>query len=49
MAGPSVGLWFNLRKEPYGRVVVFRDLAGNKWDLLGPGPAQPGSRRDPMS
>jgi catechol 2,3-dioxygenase-like lactoylglutathione lyase family enzyme len=25
------------RTEPYGRVVVFRDLAGNRWDLLGPG------------
>ncbi|QQR88018.1 MAG: VOC family protein [Flavobacteriales bacterium] len=25
------------RNEPYGRVVVFRDIAGNKWDLLGPG------------
>ena len=24
------------RLEPYGRVVVFRDLAGNRWDLLGP-------------
>jgi catechol 2,3-dioxygenase-like lactoylglutathione lyase family enzyme len=24
------------RREPYGRVVVFRDIAGNKWDLLGP-------------
>jgi catechol 2,3-dioxygenase-like lactoylglutathione lyase family enzyme len=24
------------REEPYGRVVVFRDVAGNKWDLLGP-------------
>ncbi|MBB3677559.1 VOC family protein [Modestobacter versicolor] len=24
------------RTEPYGRVVVFRDLAGNRWDLLGP-------------
>ena len=23
------------RAEPYGRVAVFRDLAGNKWDLLG--------------
>ncbi|MEV4728877.1 VOC family protein [Saccharopolyspora sp. NPDC049426] len=23
------------RTEPYGRVVVFRDVAGNKWDLLG--------------
>ena len=24
------------RSEPYGRVAVFRDLEGNKWDLLGP-------------
>ncbi|MFD0786190.1 VOC family protein [Micromonospora azadirachtae] len=24
------------RAEPYGRVAVFRDLAGNRWDLLGP-------------
>ncbi|WP_446216184.1 VOC family protein [Micromonospora sp. IBHARD004] len=24
------------RTEPYGRVAVFRDLAGNPWDLLGP-------------
>jgi len=23
------------RVEPYGRVCVFRDLAGNRWDLLG--------------
>jgi catechol 2,3-dioxygenase-like lactoylglutathione lyase family enzyme len=23
------------RDEPYGRVVVFRDIAGNKWDLIG--------------
>jgi catechol 2,3-dioxygenase-like lactoylglutathione lyase family enzyme len=23
------------RVEPYGRVAVFRDIAGNKWDLLG--------------
>lgn len=23
------------RSEPYGRVAVFRDLAGNRWDLLG--------------
>jgi catechol 2,3-dioxygenase-like lactoylglutathione lyase family enzyme len=26
------------RDEPYGRVAVFLDLAGNKWDLLGPQP-----------
>jgi catechol 2,3-dioxygenase-like lactoylglutathione lyase family enzyme len=24
------------RDEPYGRVVVFLDIAGNRWDLLGP-------------
>jgi catechol 2,3-dioxygenase-like lactoylglutathione lyase family enzyme len=24
------------RDEPYGTVVVFEDVAGNKWDLLGP-------------
>ncbi len=23
------------REEPYGRVVVFRDIFGNRWDLLG--------------
>lgn len=24
------------REETYGKVVVFMDVAGNKWDLLGP-------------
>ncbi len=24
------------RSETYGQVAVFRDIAGNKWDLLGP-------------
>lgn len=24
------------RTERYGRVVVFLDVAGNRWDLLGP-------------
>lgn len=24
------------RREPYGTVVVFLDLYGNKWDLIGP-------------
>ena len=24
------------RVEPYGRVAVFVDIAGNRWDLLGP-------------
>lgn len=26
------------RDEPYGRVAVFVDVAGNRWDLLGPRP-----------
>ena len=26
------------RHEPYGTVVVFLDLYGNKWDLIGPSP-----------
>jgi len=24
------------RREPYGQVVVFRDLYGNLWDLMQP-------------
>ena len=27
------------RDEPYGRVAVFVDVAGNRWDLLGPRPS----------
>lgn len=27
------------RDEPYGRYAVFLDVAGNRWDLLGPPPA----------
>lgn len=26
------------RDEPYGQVAVFLDIAGNRWDLLGPKP-----------
>ncbi|WP_020388576.1 VOC family protein [Kribbella catacumbae] len=26
------------RHEPYGQVAVFIDIAGNRWDLLGPKP-----------
>jgi hypothetical protein len=26
------------RTEPHGRIVVFEDLEGNRWDLLGPAP-----------
>ena len=32
------------RTEPYGRVAVFRDIAGNKWDLLGPPLTGPAAR-----
>lgn len=28
------------RDEPYGQLAVFTDLAGNRWDLLGPRPAR---------
>ena len=28
------------RDEPYGRVAVFRDLYGQKWDLIEPRPSQ---------
>ena len=34
------------REEPYGRVAVFRDVAGNRWDLLGPRPADEFIRGD---
>jgi catechol 2,3-dioxygenase-like lactoylglutathione lyase family enzyme len=29
------------RTEAYGRIVVFQDLEGNRWDLLGPAPPRP--------
>jgi catechol 2,3-dioxygenase-like lactoylglutathione lyase family enzyme len=28
------------RQEPYGQLAVFVDVAGNRWDLLGPPPEQ---------
>jgi catechol 2,3-dioxygenase-like lactoylglutathione lyase family enzyme len=36
MAAAGVEFVTSPRTEPYGRVVVFRDIAGNRWDLLGP-------------
>jgi hypothetical protein len=27
------------RDEPYGTVVMFRDITGARWDLLGPRPS----------
>lgn len=32
------------RDEAFGRVAVFRDIAGNAWDLLGPRPGGHGAR-----
>jgi catechol 2,3-dioxygenase-like lactoylglutathione lyase family enzyme len=32
------------RDEPYGRVAVFLDVSGNRWDLLGPSPDRVGGR-----
>jgi catechol 2,3-dioxygenase-like lactoylglutathione lyase family enzyme len=36
----SAGVMFvtSPRDEPYGRFAVFLDVAGNRWDLLGPRP-----------
>ena len=36
MAGAGVKFVTAPRVEPYGRVAVFLDLEGNRWDLLGP-------------
>jgi catechol 2,3-dioxygenase-like lactoylglutathione lyase family enzyme len=36
MTAASVEFLTEPRTEPYGQVAVFRDIAGNKWDLIGP-------------
>jgi catechol 2,3-dioxygenase-like lactoylglutathione lyase family enzyme len=36
MLGHGVEFVTEPRDEPYGRVAVFLDVAGNRWDLLGP-------------
>lgn len=36
MASAGVEFVTSPRTEPYGRVAVFLDVAGNRWDLLGP-------------
>jgi|SRR3954451_9841173 catechol 2,3-dioxygenase-like lactoylglutathione lyase family enzyme len=36
MAAAGVRFVSPPRDEPYGRVAVFLDLEGNRWDLLGP-------------
>jgi catechol 2,3-dioxygenase-like lactoylglutathione lyase family enzyme len=38
MASAGVQFVTAPRTEPYGRVAVFLDIAGNKWDLIGPAP-----------
>ncbi len=35
------------RSEPYGKVVVFSDLYGNRWDLIEPVSQRPGVKLDP--
>ena len=40
MVGAGVQFVSAPREEPYGRVVVFVDLEGNRWDLLGPRPGR---------
>jgi len=37
MSGAGVRFLTRPRDEDYGRVAVFLDIAGNKWDLIGPG------------
>jgi catechol 2,3-dioxygenase-like lactoylglutathione lyase family enzyme len=36
MASAAVEFVAAPRTEPYGQVAVFLDIAGNKWDLIGP-------------
>ncbi|WP_330184981.1 VOC family protein [Nocardia sp. NBC_01503] len=36
MAEAGVKFVTEPRTEPYGQVAVFNDIAGNRWDLLGP-------------
>jgi len=38
MASAGVEFVTAPRMEPYGQVAVFLDIAGNKWDLIGPAP-----------
>jgi catechol 2,3-dioxygenase-like lactoylglutathione lyase family enzyme len=38
MAAAGVEFVTAPRTEPYGQVAIFLDVAGNRWDLLGPRP-----------
>lgn len=42
MTGAGVRFVTTPRSEPYGRIAVFLDVAGNRWDLLGPRPPDAG-------
>lgn len=44
MTAAGVTIVSDPRPEPYGQVAVFEDIAGNRWDLLGP-PGVGASRR----
>ncbi|GGZ96453.1 VOC family protein [Streptomyces echinoruber] len=41
MTAAGVAFLEEPRHEPYGTVAVFRDLYGNRWDLLQPTPDEP--------
>jgi hypothetical protein len=41
MMDASVAFVTAPRTEPYGKVAVFVDIAGNWWDLLGPATQHP--------
>ena len=43
MAAAGVRFVTEPRDDPYGRIVVFLDLEGNRWDLLGPAVGSPRS------
>jgi len=36
MRAANVEFFGEPREEPYGQIAVFLDIAGNRWDLLGP-------------
>ena len=36
MSGRGVHFIEGPRVEPYGKIAIFKDVAGNKWDLVGP-------------
>jgi catechol 2,3-dioxygenase-like lactoylglutathione lyase family enzyme len=49
MVGAGVTFVRTPRTEPYGKVAVFIDIAGNRWDLLGPRPGDADDDRGSIS